>query len=480
MSAPEVSPQDLVAALQQETERYLELVMQAVNKAPDGQWLSASEEQVRDVSAEFRRHVFEKALQMRLDAAEADFPPPRNPTTGKRLANKGRQDKSVLTINGRIQLWRRWWHAPQTGSLAPADMVVDRRGETVTAGVREMACRENQGATSFDKAAENLARTAQLRLSGEQLRLLVEAEGRRVQAAQQSGLLDTAWTAEDCQVREAGVVVPEKTRVYTGSDGVMVPIITQAEKQKRRALVKEKRRKCGKKRRPLPPLRKGADQGWKEFKVVYFYDESLQHQHVAVTPLNHRAAGRLMRREADRLGFRRATQRIANVDGAPWIREQLQFHLAELDGLGLDFYHLSENVHRARRAVFGEASAEGKAWVDEVLHKFKHDGYDPTWEHLVQWRAKLPRSPNKRRAADRLLNYVSQRQEMICYPEFRRQGWQIGSGPTEAQCKLTVGRLKGRSRRWDRPNAAAVAALDSLERSGQWAKYWTTTCSTSA
>ena len=47
--------------------------------------------------------------------------------------------------------------------------------------MREMACRENQGATSFDKAAENLARLAQIVMCGEQLRLLVEAEGRRVQ-----------------------------------------------------------------------------------------------------------------------------------------------------------------------------------------------------------------------------------------------------------------------------------------------------------
>ena len=103
--------------------------------------------------------------------------------TGKRLANKGRQVKSVLSINGRIQLWRRWWHAPQTGSLAPADPTVDRQGATVTPGVREMACRQNQGATSFEKAAENLTRTAQITMSGEQLRLLVEAEGRQVQAA---------------------------------------------------------------------------------------------------------------------------------------------------------------------------------------------------------------------------------------------------------------------------------------------------------
>jgi len=386
----------------------------------------------------------------------------------------------VLSINGRIQLRRRWWHAPQAGSVAPADHAVDRQSATVTPGVREMACRENQAATSFEKAAENLARTAQITMSGEQLRLLVEAEGRQVQAAQQQAGLATAWTSKDCEVLENGRKVPGKTRVYTGCDGVMVPLVTQAEKLKRRAKVKRKRRQCGKKRRPLPPARKGADQAWKEFKVVYFYDEDLQHQHVAVTHQNHRAAGRLMRREADRLDFRRASQRVANVDGAPWIRDQLQYHLAELDGLGLDFYHLGENAHRARRGVFGEDSAEGKAWVDELMHAFKHEGYAIVWERLVQWRAKLGRSPSKRKAADRLLNYVAERREMICYPSFLAQGWQIGSGPTEAQCKLTVGRLKGRSRRWDRAGAAAVAALDSLERSGQWQLYWKTPCTTAA
>jgi hypothetical protein len=60
---------------------------------------------------------------------------------------------------------------------------------------------------------------------------------------------------------------------------------------------------------------------------------------------------------------------------------------------------------------------------------------------------------------------------MIHYPEIRRRGWQIGSGPTESQCKLAVTRLKSRSRRWDRPNAAAVAAVESLERSGQWHRW---------
>ena len=89
----------------------------------------------------------------------------------------------------------------------------------------------------------------------------------------QAATLATAWTAEDCRVTREGRKISEKTRMYAGSDGVMVPVITQAEKLKRRAKVKQKRRTCGKKRRPLPPLRKGTDQAWKEFKLIYFYDE---------------------------------------------------------------------------------------------------------------------------------------------------------------------------------------------------------------
>jgi hypothetical protein len=80
MSTPQVAPEKLVAALQQEMDQYLRSVMQAVNQAPDGQWLSGSEEQVRDLSAEFRRQAFEKALQLRIDAAEAAFPPSARPS----------------------------------------------------------------------------------------------------------------------------------------------------------------------------------------------------------------------------------------------------------------------------------------------------------------------------------------------------------------------------------------------------------------
>ena len=83
MSAPQVAPEKLVDSMQPEMQQYLQSVMQAVNEAADGQWVSGSEEQVRNLSAEFRRQAFEKALQLRVDAAEAAFSPSPQPDHGQ-------------------------------------------------------------------------------------------------------------------------------------------------------------------------------------------------------------------------------------------------------------------------------------------------------------------------------------------------------------------------------------------------------------
>lgn len=344
---------------------------------------------------------------------------------------------------------------------------------TVSVGVREMACRLNHGGVSFAAAAENLARTALIRLSAERLRQLVIAEGRAVLAAQQADAVPTSFRAVACTVDARAA--EKTTRIYTGLDGVMVPLVTEAEKVRRRQKVRQKRQRLGKKCRPLPPRKRGADQSFKEFKVITFYDEQGQHWHEVLSRKPRRQIGALLRREAGRLGFRFAHEKIANVDGASWIKTQLTERPDQLplDGLGLDFYHLSENIHRCRRRVFGEEDAAGNDWAATLLHTLKHEGYEPAWDQLTSWRSTL-RSPRKKQAADRLLNYISERREMIDYPRFQNRGWQIGSGPTESRCKTSTHRLKGRGRRWDPANAEAVAALTTLRDSRQWQNYWPT------
>jgi hypothetical protein len=148
-----------------------------------------------------------------------------------------------------------------------------------------------------------------------------------------------------------------------------------------------------------------------------------------------------------------ADEKVGNVDGSPSIRNQIERQSLPLHAQGLDSYHLSENVDEARREVYGEDDEVGKTWAGELLHVFKHDGYEAAWRRLLGWRVELRHG---RPAADRLISYASERHDMIRYPELRAKSWQIGSGPTEATCKTLTARLNGSGMRWDADNAEAI------------------------
>jgi hypothetical protein len=371
----------------------------------------------------------------------------------------------VLTINGRTHLRRVRWHCPQDGSETPIDLLIDAVESTISEGVREMACRLSQGTASFAQAADNLRRTAHLEIGKETLRQLVEGEGRAVLKAQRGAKLNPTWSAADCTTEQ------QTTRVYLGCDGVKVPLVTEAEKQKRRAKIRQKRKLRGRRCKPLPRPKPGADNAYKEFKVGYFYDEPKENRLVGVTGGNHEAAGRMLRRMGDQLELSQAEERVALIDGAPWIRNQIEFHGLTSD-IGLDFWHLQDYAQKTRRAVFGEESPQGKEWLEGLMHTFKHEGYEAAYDQLTSVRQSL--SDGKRTAVDPLLQYVTERREMIRYPQFRARHWQIGSGPTEAECKTTTLRVKGRGRRWDAANAEALMALAALHDSGLWTQHWST------
>jgi hypothetical protein len=389
--------------------------------------------------------------------------------SGQRLLSKGPEERSTLTANGRVSLWRKRWYLAGQGSRSPLDALVDAAEATVSVGVRDLCCRLNGNGKSFDRAAENLEKAGQVKMSGEKLREVVEAEGQRALALAKSGELGPDWLAKDCKALNPQG--QEVSRVYLGSDGFMAPLVTEVEKHKRREKIKQKRQKRGRKAKPLPRARKGADGPWKEFKVVLFYDQSMEHRLVSVTKGKCREAGKLMRRDAGRLGFAAADERVGNIDGGPWIIGQIEVQKLPMTETGLDFFHLSENVHKSRRIIFGEEDAAGKQRAGELLHTVKHEGYQPLWEDLLKLR-KESRGQARRKEADRLLHYVAERKEMIRYPEFLAKGWQIGSGPTESQCRVLPDRLKGSGMRWDGDNAEAVMALEAMRQSNQWDAYW--------
>ena len=397
-----------------------------------------------------------------------------DPATGKRPKNKGRDPRSALTGNGRVSVLRRRHQYGGGAGLTPADALLDAAEATVSLGARELCCRTGIDCKSFARAAEQLKHVGQLLISASALREVVESEGKRSLAASESGALTPNWQARDCRV-----ITPEGkevSRTYLGVDGFMTPQITETEKCKRREQVVAARARRPRDKPKLPPLprrKKGADQRYKEFKLVQYHDEGLERRLISVTRKPAAEAGRIMRRDARRIGFDQAEQRIANIDGGPWIVNLMRCWAVVLSAMCLDFYHLGQQVNQAKRVTFGESNPAGEQWAADLMHEVKHHGYDPFWDRLLDWRKAQRRGP-KRLEADRLLNYVATRKEMILYDQCQRNGWRLSSSTTESECGVVPARVKGPGKRWDADNAEAVIGLEALHQSNLWETYWTT------
>lgn len=74
-----IGKDELIRRMRATFEEVMIQVTQAVNDAPDGHLIDGSEERCRDVLGEFRRAAYETAVQMRVEATEADpsFSPSR-------------------------------------------------------------------------------------------------------------------------------------------------------------------------------------------------------------------------------------------------------------------------------------------------------------------------------------------------------------------------------------------------------------------
>jgi hypothetical protein len=137
----------------------------------------------------------------------------------------------------------------------------------------------------------------------------------------------------------------------------------------------------------------------------------------------------------------------------------------------LDYYHASQHVHQARRAIFGESDPQGQAWADGVLKGLREESFDAAWEILLETRSGF-RAKAKRQALDELMGYLGRRREKVNYPAFRAAGLDIGSGPTESMCKSLGRRMKGTGMRWTARNAESMVALEALHQSDLWSAYW--------
>jgi hypothetical protein len=82
-TTPKLTRDAFIERMRTKMEEAFGKVADAVNEAPPGRIIAGSEEEVRDIFAGLRQDAFETALQMRIDAAEAAFPPSEGPNHGQ-------------------------------------------------------------------------------------------------------------------------------------------------------------------------------------------------------------------------------------------------------------------------------------------------------------------------------------------------------------------------------------------------------------
>ncbi|MEA3288261.1 MAG: hypothetical protein U9Q77_12930 [Candidatus Marinimicrobia bacterium] len=461
MEDKKITAEELKAAWTKDIDALAEKVAAAMNSANPGHIIDDSEEPVRDANGEFRQQSYQKAMDLlQSKKLQEDFSPQQK-LPHLKWENKGPQKTSCLTVNGPLTITRTiFWNSHQ-GSVAPVDSLLGIDKEKYSTGVREMASRLNLN-EAFIPASGNLLRMAQLSISHSAFRDLVEREGLRAMQAITSSSHAPDWTSHDCT---------NKT-VITGADGVMVPIVTEEQKQKRRATEKARQEKQGKKstrKRGRP--KSGSDGPYKEFKLVSFYDSDKSHKYAVGTSGNHEVLGRIMRREAGKIKIGQAEAAYSVTDGAEWIYRQYKIQLPMLDENILDYFHLRDHVIATSYALYGEGTKKAKEWREDMMGYVWNQGSMVMLDKINNYKRRHKDGP-KRESLDELCQYVTKRVDMTDYPSFRQQGYDCGSGPTESFCGCLTTRLKGRGMRWDKDNAEGIMALGSLYYSNQWENYW--------
>jgi hypothetical protein len=375
--------------------------------------------------------------------------------------NKGKQRTSCQTLNGRMALSRTVFWNKDYGTLIPLDHLLGIESSGFSHGVCEICCRESLN-TAFVPASDNIKRLAQLEISSSTVRQIVEEQGRSLVKLQRQGQVGPDFTSQDCT----------GSTVIVGSDGVMVPHVTEDQKRKRRETeakkrLEENRKSTARAARP----RQGSDGPYKEFKIVTVYDEDKCHQYVAGTSGDCDEAGRMMRRIGRQIELAEAPIKYSVSDGAVWIVNQLNTQLPMLDDKVLDFYHLRVHVTTASHALFGEGGSEAVSWKLKMMETVKTQGSLVLLDRLGEFVTGDPKDRGQEALQD-LREYLSKRISMTDYPTFLGKGYDIGSGPTESFCKSLTKRLKGSGMKWDKDNAEAIMALAGLYSSHLWDTYW--------
>lgn len=142
----------------------------------------------------------------------------------------------------------------------------------------------------------------------------------------------------------------------------------------------------------------------------------------------------------------------------------------------LDFYHATHYVSTASPAIYPRNQEMAQAWSADRCHALKHDqgAIDELIDEIIDGEAKHTLKKKDKERVATSITYLENHRHQMQYAQYREMNLPIGSGVTEAACKILIKqRLCNASMRWKSKGAAVVISLRALLLSGnRWDQFW--------
>jgi len=177
--------------------------------------------------------------------------------------------------------------------------------------------------------------------------------------------------------------------------------------------------------------------------------------------------------EAWRRGWEWATTKIVIGDGAVWIWNLADRHFPGAVQI-VDLYHARQHLWDLAALLYPHDAAAKKRWMVPMKDLLDHG----RTELLVEWLREIAaehagNQPGLGEEIGKQADYFETNTHRMQYPDFREQGFFVGSGVIEAGCKSIVGvRLKQSGMFWTVRGANAIIALRCCRFNQRFEDFW--------
>jgi hypothetical protein len=139
----------------------------------------------------------------------------------------------------------------------------------------------------------------------------------------------------------------------------------------------------------------------------------------------------------------------------------------------LDYYHATLYITKLAEALFG-ASWRAPKWARRMRRMLKEvDGLKRVLQSASYYRNEQKLKGERQKAFAGAYRYLWKRRRHMRYADLRAQGIPIGSGVTEAGCKVVASqRLKLSGMNWKKEGGQVVLTLRVVWLSGVWEQAW--------